>query len=89
MKGAFTGATESRAGFFQAADGGTIFLDEIGETSLAMQVKLLRVLEDQQVYMVGSNRPRKVDVRILAATNKELPALVKTGDCSAKISSTA
>jgi two-component system, NtrC family, response regulator HydG len=79
VKGAFTGATESRAGFFQAADGGTIFLDEIGETSLAMQVKLLRVLEDQQVYMVGSNRPRKVDVRILAATNKNLPALVQAG----------
>jgi two-component system, NtrC family, response regulator HydG len=79
VKGAFTGATESRAGFFQAADGGTIFLDEIGETSLAMQVKLLRVLEDKQVYMVGSNRPRKVDVRILAATNKDLPALVKAG----------
>jgi DNA-binding NtrC family response regulator len=79
VKGAFTGAVESRAGFFQAADGGTIFLDEIAETSLAMQVKLLRVLEDQQVYMVGSNRPRKVDVRILAATNKDLPALIKAG----------
>ncbi len=79
VKGAFTGATESRAGFFQAADGGTIFLDEISETSLNMQVKLLRVLEDKQVYMVGSSRPRKVDVRIVAASNKNLPALVKTG----------
>jgi DNA-binding NtrC family response regulator len=77
VKGAFTGATESRAGFFQAADGGTIFLDEISETSLNMQVKLLRVLEDRQVYMVGSSRARKVDVRILASTNKDLPALAK------------
>ncbi len=79
VKGAFTGATESRAGFFQAADGGTIFLDEISETSLTMQVKLLRVLEDRQVYMVGSRRAREVDVRILASTNKDLPALVKAG----------
>jgi two-component system, NtrC family, response regulator HydG len=79
VKGAFTGAAESRAGFFQTADGGTIFLDEIGETSVAMQVKLLRVLEDKQVYMVGSSRPRKVDVRILAATNKNLSSLVAGG----------
>jgi DNA-binding NtrC family response regulator len=79
IKGSFTGATESRAGFFQAADGGTIFLDEISETSLSMQVKLLRVLEDKQVRMVGSSRTRKVDVRILASTNKELPALAKAG----------
>lgn len=79
VKGAFTGATESRAGFFQTADRGTIFLDEISETSLNMQVKLLRVLEDKQVYMVGSSRPRKVDVRILASTNKSLPALAKAG----------
>jgi DNA-binding NtrC family response regulator len=79
VKGAFTGAAESRAGFFQAADGGTIFLDEISETSLNMQVKLLRVLEDRQVYMVGSSRPRTVDVRILASTNKDLPGLAKAG----------
>lgn len=79
VKGAFTGATESRAGFFQTADGGTIFLDEISETSLNMQVKLLRVLQDKDVYMVGSSRPRKVDVRILASTNKHLPALIKKG----------
>jgi two-component system response regulator HydG len=77
VKGAFTGAVDSRAGFFQTADGGTIFLDEISETSLAMQVKLLRVLQDREVYMVGAARPRKVDVRILAATNKELLQLVK------------
>jgi DNA-binding NtrC family response regulator len=77
VKGAFTGATESRAGFFHAADGGTIFLDEISDMSLAMQVKLLRVLQDKEVCMVGSNRTRKVDVRILAATNKNLQDLVK------------
>jgi len=79
VKGAFTGATESRAGFFHAADGGTIFLDEISDMSLAMQVKLLRVLQDKKVCMVGSNRVRKVDVRILAATNKDLHGLVKKG----------
>jgi DNA-binding NtrC family response regulator len=79
MKGAFTGASESRAGFFQTADGGTIFLDEIGEMDLAVQVKLLRVLQDKEVFMVGSMRPRKVDVRILAATNMDLPARVQKG----------
>jgi len=79
VKGAFTGATESRAGFFHAADGGTIFLDEVSETSPAMQVKLLRVLEDKEVCMVGSRRTRRVDVRVLAATNKELPRLVDRG----------
>lgn len=77
IKGAFTGATESRAGFFHAADGGTVFLDEVSETSPAMQVKLLRVLQDKEICMVGSQRPRKVDVRILAATNKDLAALVE------------
>ncbi len=79
VKGAFTGAVESRAGFFQTADGGTIFLDEISETSPAMQVKLLRVLQDKEVFMVGSRRPEKVDVRIIAATNKDLFALMKKG----------
>ncbi len=79
IKGAFTGATETRAGFFQTADGGTIFLDEISETSLSMQVKLLRVLQDKEVCMVGSTRTRKVDVRILASTNKDLYTLVKKG----------
>ncbi|MFY9397183.1 MAG: sigma-54 dependent transcriptional regulator [Desulfomonilia bacterium] len=77
MKGAFTGATESRAGFFQTADGGTIFLDEVNEMSPAMQVKLLRVLQDKQVCMVGARRPQKIDVRILASSNKDLRALVK------------
>ena len=77
VKGAFTGAVESRAGFFQTADGGTIFLDEISETSLPMQVKLLRVLQDKEVRMVGASRTSKVDVRIVAATNKDLSGLVK------------
>jgi DNA-binding NtrC family response regulator len=77
VKGAFTGAHESRAGFFQTADGGTIFLDEIGETSVAMQVKLLRVLQDKEVRMVGDSRGKKVDVRIIAATNKNLPGLIQ------------
>jgi two-component system response regulator HydG len=79
VKGAFTGAIESRAGFFQTADGGTIFLDEISDTSLSMQTKLLRVLQDKEVYMVGASRSRKVDVRIIAATNKDLSSLVKKG----------
>ncbi len=77
VKGAFTGAIESRAGFFQTADGGTIFLDEISDTSLVMQAKLLRVLQDKEVCMVGSSRPRNVDVRIVASTNKDLHSLVK------------
>ena len=79
IKGAFTGATETRAGFFQTADGGSIFLDEISETSLSMQVKLLRVLQDKEVCMVGSSRSRRVDVRILASTNKDLSGLIKKG----------
>lgn len=79
VKGAFTGATETRAGFFHSADGGTIFLDEVSETSASMQVKLLRVLQDKVVCMVGSSRTRKVDVRIVAASNKDLLGLVKKG----------
>lgn len=79
IKGAFTGANETRAGFFQTADGGTIFLDEIGETSTLMQVKLLRVIQEKEIYMVGSKKNQKVDVRILAATNKDLYHLVETG----------
>ena len=79
VKGAFTGAFDSRAGFFQTAEGGSIFLDEISETSPSMQVKLLRVLQDKEIYMIGSRRPQKVDVRILAATNKDLLSLLKKG----------
>jgi two-component system response regulator HydG len=77
VKGAFTGAMETRAGFFQTADGGTIFLDEISETSLSMQVKLLRVLQNKEVVLVGARQPQRVDVRIIAATNKDLIKLVK------------
>jgi len=77
VKGAFTGASETRAGFLQTAEGGTIFLDEISSTTLATQVKLLRVLQEKEVCMVGSTRGRHVDIRILAATNKDLLALVK------------
>lgn len=79
VKGAFTGATESRAGFFQSADGGTIFLDEISNTSLVMQAKLLRVLQEKEFYMIGSKKPIKVNVRIVAATNVDLMQLVKKG----------
>jgi two-component system response regulator HydG len=78
-KGAFTGATETRAGFFQTADGGTIFLDEISNTSLAMQAKLLRVLQEKEFYMIGSKKSLKVNVRIVAATNVDLMQLVKKG----------
>ncbi len=79
MKGAFTGANETRAGFFQTADRGTMFLDEISETSPAMQVKLLRVLQDKEVCLVGSTKARKVDVRIIAATNRDLESHMAKG----------
>lgn len=78
-KGAFTGADTNRAGFFQAADGGTIFLDEIGNASLQVQLKLLRVLQEKEVTMIGSQKAKKVQVRIIAATNSELPAMIKNG----------
>jgi two-component system, NtrC family, response regulator HydG len=77
IKGAFTGAAETRAGFFQTAHGGTLFLDEISNTSLAMQAKLLRVLQDKEFYMVGSKKAQKVNVRVVAATNVDLLQLVK------------
>jgi DNA-binding NtrC family response regulator len=79
VKGAFTGARESRSGFFQIADGGTIFLDEIGDASLNMQGKLLRVLQNKEIHIVGSSHPRKVDTRIIAATHKDLQAMVAKG----------
>src|SRR5262249_24034805 len=77
MKGSFTGATEQRPGMFQLAHTGTIFLDEIGEMSPHLQVKLLRVLQDREIRPVGADRSFKVDVRVIAATNKDLQAEVK------------
>ena len=77
LKGTFTGASDTRGGFFHTADRGTIFLDEISNTSTSMQIKLLRVLQDQEVYMVGSKKSQKVDVRVIAATNVDLSELVK------------
>jgi two-component system response regulator AtoC len=78
-KGAFTGANKAKRGFFVEADQGTIFLDEIGELPLNLQVKLLHVIEDQNVRAIGSEQPRKIDVRIIAATNKNLDKMVQDG----------
>ena len=78
-KGAFTGAVQRRIGRFEQADGGTIFLDEIGEIDPATQVKLLRILSERTFERVGSNTPIKIDVRVIAATNKSLRALVDAG----------
>ena len=76
-KGAFTGALQKRTGRFELANGGTIFLDEVGELPLDTQVKLLRVLQEQEFERVGSSQPIAVDVRVIAATNRDLPAQVK------------
>ncbi len=78
-KGAYTGAGESRAGFFQTAQGGTILLDEISEMDLSMQVKILRVLQEREFCMVGDTRQHKLDLRVIAATNKDLHTLVQRG----------
>ncbi|MFO1147557.1 MAG: sigma-54 dependent transcriptional regulator [Alsobacter sp.] len=78
-KGAFTGAYQDRIGLFEVADGGTIFLDEIGETSPSFQVKLLRVLQEGEIRPLGAQRPRKVNVRVISATNRDLEAEVRAG----------
>ncbi len=79
-KGAFTGAEKNRDGFFQAAHGGTIFLDEIGNASTAVQSRLLRVLQEKEVVKVGSQKAEKIDLRIIAATNSNLKELIKKGN---------
>ena len=78
-KGAFTGATSTKKGLFEVADGGTLFLDEIGHTSLALQTKLLRVLQERVYTPVGDTRERKTDMRLIAATNRDLDAMVADG----------
>ena len=79
VRGAFTGAARDRAGLIEAASGGTLFLDEIGEMSLAMQQRLLRVVQERQVTRVGATRAANVDLRLVAATNRDLQALVREG----------
>jgi DNA-binding NtrC family response regulator len=79
LKGSFSGAYETRSGFFQTADKGTIFLDEISNTSLSMQAKLLRVIQEKEVNMIGSNKSQKIDIRIIATSNIDPLELVKKG----------
>jgi two-component system response regulator PilR (NtrC family) len=80
MKGAFTGANENREGLFKSANGGTLFLDEIGNMSLQMQVKLFRVLQEGKVRPLGSNEETEIDVRVIAATNKDLDKAIAAGE---------
>lgn len=80
VKGAFTGAIASRPGKFQQADAGTLFLDEVGELTLPLQVKLLRAIQERVVFRVGDSKPEKCDIRILAATNRNLEEMIKTGE---------
>ena len=79
VRGSFTGATDSRPGLFEYASGGTVFLDEVGETSLAMQAKLLRVIQNREIQRVGSPEVRQINVRLIAATNRDLRAEVLAG----------
>jgi DNA-binding NtrC family response regulator len=81
VRGAFTGAVNSKRGLFEEADGGTIFLDEIADLSPALQAKLLRVIDDHEIRPLGSTHSRKVDIRLIAATNKDIVAAVKEGLC--------
>ena len=78
-KGAFTGASAARAGYFESADGGTLFLDEIGELPLASQVRLLRVLQEREITRVGATKPKAIDIRVIAATNRVLPEEIRAG----------
>jgi transcriptional regulator with GAF, ATPase, and Fis domain len=78
IKGAFTGAIKDRTGRFELADGGTIFLDEVGEIPLELQSKLLRVLQEGQIERVGEEKTKTVDVRVVAATNRDLKADVNS-----------
>ena len=80
VKGAFTGAVKDKKGFFEVANGGTLFLDEIGDMSLSMQVKLLRVLQEGTFLPVGATQPKKVNVRVLAATNRPLTEMIAKGE---------
>lgn len=84
-RGAFTGATTAREGRFEAANGGTLLLDEIGEIPLNIQVKLLRVLQEHEIERLGENQTRKIDVRIIAATHRDLPAMVSCGEFRADL----
>src|SRR5690606_19156385 len=79
VKGAFTGADKDHKGFFEEAKGGTIFLDEIGDISPYMQQSLLRVLQEKKILGVGYNKERMIDVRVIAATNRDLPSLCAEG----------
>ena len=84
-RGAFTGAAMAREGRFEAAHGGTLLLDEIGEVPLSVQVKLLRVLQEREIERLGENQTRKVDVRIIAATHRDLPTMVRNGEFRADL----
>jgi formate hydrogenlyase transcriptional activator len=85
-KGAFTGATQRRIGRFELAHGGTLFLDEVGELSMDIQVALLRVLQEREVERIGGNTPIRVDVRVIAATNRDLKAAIDAGTFRADLS---
>ena len=88
VKGAFTDAATDRVGAFEYANGGTLFLDEVGDMPISTQIKLLRVLEDHQVTRVGDNKPIKVNVRLLSATNRSLEEAIAKAN-SARTSTTA
>ncbi len=77
MKGAFTGAVGSKRGLFEEADGGTVFLDEIGDLSLPLQAKLLRVIDDHEIRPIGGIQSKKIDIRLITATNKDIAKAVK------------